>query len=558
LVEKESHHTPEQLRALVYRDRPYLFNGLRDTLSELQSIARTYGSLQKYDVTQNALVAIANLLAGYLRLRDGDLVMPSSYDALIGPTDFTFDTVLTETLEAISALHKTAIRSSDVQLSQQIIGALEYLALQGVNVQMLISRPDENPAVAFIGAFLFDPVQDAAMRGLDDITMAGARALTSAARALLKKRQFLTARGIVTDIEKLAYISIAQRKSPVTGTSVKGIAEILQLIMSEPLPEENVIRHVLEALQRVCEAELLFKSAPLDQNLRFSIGAFLDLTQPTALANVEALAIRGFHTATEEGNWTKANQFGRVIRELNDGLRDCLGSIGVAAAKTESFALFDINSNIAEIVMHCLWLISYLNRTQPEEVDEDSSRNRRLRDEFAADVERDLNWIVGATYRRIVESLVPPIRINLIWEFFPTLSRIGIRALNAHVPSVAESAISELKSISRKAIERPIEKLASAARIAAFIGRIGIVAQKLGVQEVLNASIAALKEFQELYFAKQRELKPDAEEYDMPLDNELRELKEDLGKGRGFLNEDDAAFFGKVTPEDIDRFIQRL
>ena len=79
-------YTPEQLRASVYRDRPYIFNGLRHTLSELLSIARTYSALQKYEVTLNALNAIAKLLAGYLSIRDGGL-----YDALVNPRDVWSD-----------------------------------------------------------------------------------------------------------------------------------------------------------------------------------------------------------------------------------------------------------------------------------------------------------------------------------------------------------------------------------------------------------------------------------------------------------------------------------
>src|SRR5215470_6254936 len=110
MPDKESVYTPEQLRAAVYRNRPQIFDGLRSTLSELQSIARTFAGLQKYEVTQNALTGIANLLAGYLGGRDGDLVMPSSVHSMFGPTDFQFDAVLTEVLEEMSALHKVAIR----------------------------------------------------------------------------------------------------------------------------------------------------------------------------------------------------------------------------------------------------------------------------------------------------------------------------------------------------------------------------------------------------------------------------------------------------------------
>jgi hypothetical protein len=558
MADRESAYTVEQLRALVYRDRPYIFNALRSVLSELQSIARTFATLQKYEVTLNALDRIAKLLAGYLRVRDGDLIMPSSIHAMFGPTEFEFDPVLTEALEEISSLHRAAIRGGDVQVSLQIINALEYLALQSIDTKSLFGRLDENPTTAFIRGYMFAPVQDGAMRGLDDVAGNGARSQTNIGKALLRKHQYVTARGAIDDIEKLALIGVLQRKAYVTGTPVRGIAEILQLAVSGPIAHRNTIHAALDALQRVCIAELQFKSAPLSQDLRFAIGPFLDVTQPTALSNLEAQAIQGLSAAIQEGNVSKAGEYREAIEEFNDGLWNRLVEIGTAAAKTQSFALFEINTNIAEIVKHCLWLLGFLGRTKPEEVDQASAHEAWLQKRFADEVLRELKWIVEATYWRIFDALEPPIKINTVWEFFPTLSHIGIQALEAKLPSLAESAISELKSISLKAIKSPIQSLHNAARIAAFIARIGIVALKVGEGQILVLSIHALKEFHAQYLAKQQEIEPGAKAYDATLLNELDDLKTDLRKDHWLIDEEDASFFRRVTPDDIDTFVTRL
>jgi hypothetical protein len=76
MSQAEPQFTPEQLRAAIYQNKPEILNGLRSTLSELLSIARIYAGLQKYDVTLAAFAAISKLLANYLLVRDGDLVMP--------------------------------------------------------------------------------------------------------------------------------------------------------------------------------------------------------------------------------------------------------------------------------------------------------------------------------------------------------------------------------------------------------------------------------------------------------------------------------------------------
>jgi hypothetical protein len=199
-----------------------------------------------------------------------------------------------------------------------------------------------------------------------------------------------------------------------------------------------------------------------------------------------------------------------------------------------------------------------LRKTKPKEVDPSSAHQAWLQQQFADDILKDLKWIVGATYWRIFDALEPPININVVWEFFPTLSHIGVQALDANVPSLAESAISELRSISLKLIEKPVQVLKTAARVAVFIARIGIVAQKLGEKTILDLSIVALKEFQRRYYDKQKEMEPAAESYEVVLLGEIDDLKSDLRKDRWFLDEEDASFFGRVSPEDIDTFVARV
>jgi len=554
----EPRYTPEQLRAAMYENKPDILNGLRSTLSELLSIARTYSGLQKYDVTLNAFNAISRLLADYLRVRDGDLVMPTSIQALVGPTDFRFDAVLTDALEGVSSLHKAAITRSDVQLSAQITDALEYLALQSVTRKTLVAPPGENPTTAFIRAYMFGPVQDGAMRGLDDVTMAGARTQTSIGRALLGENLYLTAQGAINDVEKLAYIAIAQRKAHVTGAPVRGIAEMLMTAVSEPVTGSYTITAALRALRRVCEAELQFKTLPQDLSLKFALGAFLDITEPTALANIEACLVEKLSVAIKEGSSSRADAYEEALRELNHNLWDHLVAIGTAAAKTESFALFDVNLNISTITKQLLWLYGLLNRSLPDQVDQASAHRRWMQEKFANDLLKELKWIVGATYWRIFDALEPPINTYLVWEFFPTLSDIGIRALDAGVPSLAESAISELRSIALTCIEKPTENLRSAARVAVFIARIGIIAKKTDRQEILDISVEALREFDQRYLAKQRELRPDAERYEVVLLSEIDELRRELEEHPWFLDPEEASFFTRVTAEDIESFAARL
>lgn len=555
MAESQSQPSHAQLRAIAYQQHPNVFNGLRHTLSELQSIARIFANQQQYDVTLNAITAISSLLAEYLRVRDGDLVMPSSLEAIVGPTDFQFDTVLTEALEGVTATFKAAIVRGDVQLSSQIIDSLQNLAVQSVNTKTLFAPPGENPTTAFIRAYLFGPVQEGAIRGLDDVAMHGARAQSEIGKALLKKNLYLTVQTTISDIEKLAYISITQRKWHVTGAPVRAIAGLLMAATSQPLYGSYTVHAALRALQGICEAELQYKTAPMDSSLRFALGPYLDITEPTSLPHTEVLLIEKLTSAIKDKNWEEVSLYRNAFEELNEDLWQHFVAIGVAAAKTESFALFWINTNIGEIARQFLWLHAFLGRSKPEATDEDSARQRWMLERFTQDLENTLHWIVGATYWRIFDAFIPPIKTNLVWDFFPTLSDIGIRAVEANVPSLAESAIDSIKSIALKCLGKPISSRRSAPRVAAYIARIGIIAQQTGQEEVLSASVKAIKEFDQRYLANQRELQPTAESYDTVL-NEISGLARDLSSRAPLIDPEDATFFRRVTPEDIESFVK--
>ena len=254
----------------------------------------------------------------------------------------------------------------------------------------------------------------------------------------------------------------------------------------------------------------------------------------------------------------KADAYGEALRELNHHLWEHLVAIGSAAAKTESFALFHVNANIGEIAKLLMWVHGFLNETLPEEVDQASAHRRWLQKKFAADLLNDLRWIVGAKYWRIFDALVPPIETNLVWDFFPTLSDIGIRALDADVPTLADSAITELESIALSCIDKPIRTPRSAAQVAVAIARIGIIAQKMNQQQIMAMSVDALKKFDQSYLVKQREMRPDAGRYEVVILSEIDELKSDLEKHPWFLDPEEASFFTRITPEDIDNFAARL
>jgi hypothetical protein len=123
---------------------------------------------------------------------------------------------------------------------------------------------------------------------------------------------------------------------------------------------------------------------------------------------------------------------------------------------------------------------------------------------------------------------------------------------------LSESAVDSIKSIALKCLDISTLGSRPASRIAAFIARIGIVAQKSGEQQVLTASIKALKEVDQKDLAKQIELQPGAESYDAFVLNAISELTEDLKRRNPLIDPEDATFFQRVKPEDIRDFLELL
>jgi hypothetical protein len=552
--------TTRKVRAAAYERTPGILDGVRHALAELLSITRTYAPLQKYDVTLHALNAIARLVVGYISLRSDDLVMPTSNDGLFGQAPFRFDPVLTEAMEGLASLNKDAVGRGDVQLSRQVIGAIEHIGLESVGVVPLGSPPGENGATSFIQAFLFSSANEGAMHMLDDVTAAGANSLTAIGVRLLSRDTFLTVKSTMESVEKLGHLAIAQRKAHVTGESTRGLAEMLQRAVAAPVVGHYVIDALLDSLQRLTESEVRFPSDPRDYlSLRFSIGPFWDLTLPTALSNVTAVAIQNLASAVGKGEPERLGLLQDVLQELFHGLWERLAAFGSAAAATESFALFYVNLNIREISRQGIWLCTFLAANQGEPRGENVTHEEWLNDRFQSELLGELKWIIGATYWRIFEAFSLPIKTHLIWDFFPTLSDIGFRALDAGLPDLASSAIAELLSISTWAIATPFDgRLRSAARVASYIARIGIIADKLDNEKIAAEAVQALTDFDRKYVAKQIEIEPDAKSYDAALRNEIDDLVEDLRRRHWMMDEEEAAFFSRINPEDIRSFSERI
>jgi hypothetical protein len=541
------------LQSAIYERYPALLNPLRQSLQELQSMARTYSVSQKYDLTAECLNSLTVLIMRYLNLRDGNLQMSNSMTAMLGLAGMNFDALLTQQMEELLALHRSAISKGDVQLSQQVISTLGTIGEYSVDKRAANAPAGENPITAFIVGYIIGPVETGALRGLDDVSMSGSRALASIAKKLVARQLYLTAQTTVDNVQKLARIGIVQRKAHVSGEAVKGIAEVLATAVANAIVGSHTIKHCFDALSALAIAEVGFPQAPNDHlSLKYAIGSFLDIGESTAIPNLLKMAINLMVSGEKERDFRKASKYRMVIEELTSDFWRDMAEIGAAAAKTESFALYYVNANIGEIARDVLWLIKHLRREQIEPVDETTAQEAWERELFSKELLKELDWLIGSTYWRIFDALPAAVKTHLVWDFFSTLSDIGIRALEIEIDSIADTAIQQLASLATKSIDKPIEaNIFAPADIAVYIARIGITALKNEKEATAKKAVTTIVEFNKRYIGR---MLKDRQEFPDRISEGLDDMKRQLQRNQWMFDPEDIYFYRKISVADVDNF----
>jgi hypothetical protein len=516
---------------------------------QLQSIARTYATSQKYDITFQALRSISDLTARYLILRNGNLVMPTSLSGLLGNFAPPHDAFLTEQLESFATLHKTAVKVGDIELSRQIIEAMLSLSLRGLNIQTLSQVPGENSVSNLVLGYLQGAVEQGTVQNLDDIALNGCRAMGSIGKAATQMKLYLNNHLVVGGLEKIASLGVIQRKAHVTREALTAIGELTWVAIRVGLRDTHTIGNALETEKRIAMLEVSIPNQGLAGSLyvQSALGPFLDPASETAVARLEALAIQCLVASQREGEPSQPRDAASVIEELNDRLWLQFAEIGVAAAKTESFALHFINANVSEIANQQLKLIEYLREHEISGLDQWQKQR------FLKQLIHDFQWLVSGVHWRIYDAFTSPIKTHVVWEFFTSLSQLGIRCVEIGLTGEANGVIANLGSMAKKALSVQIDHGYGPPRIAEHIARIGIIAQKLDREEILRSALSTLREFQKAYAERVKR----AEQLQGQLIYEIRELDR-RRQERQFLMGLDAHFFIRLAAGDVDRFVALL
>jgi hypothetical protein len=539
------------LRAAVYFNFPHILDELRATLFQLKSVARTYSTSRNYEVTFQALRAIADLTARYLHARNGNLIMPPSLSFFLGDRAPKHDTFLEEQLEGISDIAKIGFKADDVELLAEIVQTFLFLARHGLEINTLFETPGENNIANFVLFYLKTTAEEASVKKLDDIVLNCCRSLGAIGKGATVKELYSTHLIVVGYLETLASLATAQRKTYILREAIKAIVEMMWTAAGVGLTSTHTIRHDLDTLKRITIQEVSIAASTglsASMDVQASLGPFLDLATNTAIGRLESELIQGLVSAIQRGDDKKAAEALDALRELNDQLWLLFADIGTAAAKRDSFALHFIDANISEIANQQLNLFQFLQENDIP------GKDQWRKTDFLKQLIHDFSWLVGAVYWRIYDAFVPPVKSQFVRQFCGTLSQIGIRCTELDLTEGADRAIGNLKSIAMKAINVQLDGGYTPPRLAEHIARIGIIARKHGREQILQTAVKALREFQKAYVTKVEPIK----ELHGRLIYEIRDLDRERHATNWFIDHDSAYFFSRVGSEDIEQFVALL
>lgn len=550
---------PDMIGAAVYARFPNLLNPVSEVFTRLFSIARTYTAEQKYDITGRTFTSISQLLIEYLRLRADNLQMPTVSQAqFFGPTELSFDAVLTAQLEQLSELYKFSISRRDQEICRQIIACHRIIALASIDINPFFIHPGENPTTSFILGYLDSLTTQAGTHGLDDACLAGIRALSDIGSSLVRSNYYLNFTSAMDAIGKAATLGTLRSNQVLTGEAVSAISGMVLSCLTNPFMVRTTFSRSRALLEEISKTQLraLGRVGALDQSVQNTLGPFLAVTSRTGLATwFEATGNRILEALSQQ-ELESAEAAMDVFETLSDQLWLHLSNIGEAAASTESFALFFVDSNVREIGKMQIFMYRYVSKhlsvSQPE--DEKTARNEWQFERFETELLRDLDWLIGAIYWRIYKALPTPVRSNLVWSFFETLQELGISALEADLSDQTETAIDHLASLVKAMLDKPLQAPYGAGRAAARIARIGMVALQAEDEKIVVKSLTRLAELHAQFLQKF----PEDEELQTSLLRGVDEIAGELDEGAPSLDEVEIHFARSVTPDAAKRYIERL
>lgn len=528
------------LRAGLYIRLPQFLDQLDLQLREIFDIVHKFAHRQEYEVTDLGLTYAAKILAKLLLVRkDSTVHIPMG-----GSVGTDLDNFLTNTYERLSGVERVAIRNSDFELAKSVIRAMEFVALASTEIRPISGvYLDENPSTNLTLGYLSEMTTEALNADLFDVGIVAAVALRRIGRASISGGM-VTIYTIFSYLKKIAYVGVLKRRSFLVDYPLAGYAEICRSAVEAKYHAIQIL--MKRALDDV--GEIVTVVLPIVENgsmqgtldVGYYLGSFFDLSKSTAIAYIVPRIVQYANQDNLREQDRQALQ--SLFFHVNEGLGRFYRDLSEIVGRTESHLLTYIHCNIemiGDVVFELL--------PDPRWKD----RKKELDDM--------LSWLLSFYWAafKAHETIARHYYVQIVDK----LSYFGMRAIKEGCDKVVSQCISSLFSVARDFIKKGKNGYGyTPPRIALEAIFIGILAKKLGREEIVEQVVEGLKGFHDDYMSDLVQQQYPSEEvknkvvsdFEERLLIEMEELRKDLRTNQvHFIEAGKGYLFEEVDEADI-------
>ena len=432
-MKTRTQHETDQLRAGLMARMPGLFNGVKGHLEQIYDLIRKYAQRREYEVTEVGFNMIYSVACRYVEVKNGTFWGSS----LIPSQDYFNDAFLTDILEQLTAIQRSATHEKDLELSRQVMRCFAGIAGKCMDIRYLANMPDEFPHSMLAVGYMAQNVEDALKVGLLDLGIQEAEILRAIGLKMIARGSTIAV-GLITDhLYKVALYGISNKASFLVSPVLRTYAVFMRAWLGHSRGHGHLAFRRL--LQKSAEVIQLYHTvhvhpSSVTMEMQFWLGELLDMTYRTAIPYI-------FDEASQKlaGSDIDLNGKKDLLANLNgfaDELWRFFDQASKIGAEKESLLICFIDSNIAHISLALLGLytLDFVGESEREAL------------------RKSVSWLLSVYWR--LYDYHAQITANYHDEILGNLLRVGARLHQLGLSEEVSQVIGTIVSIAHSFLKK--------------------------------------------------------------------------------------------------------
>jgi len=438
--EKNKNDKREQLRSRLILRIPGLFEDIKKSIEQIYALINTYIARKDYQVIKSGLNALYSVVSQYIEVRQGTF-FPSIpfFPATSQTVDPSHDDFLNDVLEKLAALQRVASKNKDLELSKEIIECFSKIAIRCTEIRYRTNTMREYTHCMVAVQYMQDSIEDSLNADLLDIGIYGSQNQKNIGLRLISNNATTDIRMIIDNLFKIAMYGIAKPKvAYLISYPLQAYSIFLRaFVFNRNAYDKYLPQYIFKKVQSIVDMYIKFKdlgSSHLSVDLQYSLGAFVDLSNPIAMPyifNEAYTKITDKRTKRED-----KDSLIRKILDLSHEIWHFYDELSKSAAEKESFLIHFIDSNLHHISMVLLNLY----------------QSNGLEDHQKEKILENIDWIISDYWR--IYDYHKKISQNYEMQILENLLQIGYEFHKLSLIEQLEDVIKIIVSIAESFWEK--------------------------------------------------------------------------------------------------------